>query len=94
MRANLTFDTLEYAEELKKSGMKQEQAEAITKANTKAFAQMMDIHQLANKRDIMEIEVKIIKSINENTWKIIGILATFQTIIIGAFGIIQYLVKI
>ena len=43
MRSTITFDTLEYSEELKKSGMKPETAEAITKATQKALNQLVDV---------------------------------------------------
>lgn len=93
MRAAITFDTLEYMDELKRSGMRQEEAEAITKATAKALNQLVETKELATKSDLQEIKVELIKFISESTWKTIGILATFQTIIIGLFGLIQFLSK-
>lgn len=93
MRANVTFDTLDFMDELKRSGMKQEEAEAITKATAKALNQMVETKELATKKDLQDIKVELIKFISESTWKTIGILATFQTIIIGLFGLIQFLSK-
>jgi len=93
MRANVTFDTLEYMDELKRSGMKAEEAEAITKATAKALNQIAETKELATKKDLQEMKVELIKFISESTWRAIGILATFQTVIIGLFGLIQFLSK-
>jgi|GEM_PF-3500580 hypothetical protein len=104
MRASITFDTLEYMDELKRSGMKQEEAEAITKATAKAFTQMLDTKEVAVKNDLKSLELAVKKDLNdtklemmkcisETMWKTIGILATFQTLIIGVFGILSYLIK-
>lgn len=137
MRANVTFDTLEYMDLLKKSGMKQIEAEAITKATSKALNQMMDTKDISTKKDLKELEVclkkdlkalevslkkdvnetklevskainetklemvkvindtkiELLKYVSDNTWKTIGILATFQTIILGVFGLLQYAIK-
>lgn len=93
MRANVTFDTLEYMDELKRSGMKQEVAEAITKATSKALNQMMDTKELTTKKDLNDMKVELVKFISESTWKTIGVLATFQTVILGIFGLIQYCIK-
>lgn len=104
MRSPISFDTLEYMDELKKSGMKQEEAEAITKATAKAFTQMMETKELATKSDIKtlelalrkdmkELEIALTKYINDNNYKIIGTLATIQAIILGLFGVIQHFVK-
>jgi hypothetical protein len=79
--------------DLKKSGMDQKQAEAITKATAHIFNQMMDSKDLATKSDLIEVKSELIRYIHENSLKTIGLLATFQTIILGLFGVIQYLVK-
>lgn len=57
------FDTLEYMDDLKNSGMKQEQAEAMTKAMAKAFSQMLDNQQLASKVDLSQVETKLTSEI-------------------------------
>lgn len=93
MRSNVIFDTLEYMDELKRSGMKQEEAEAITKATAKALTQLVETKELTTKKDIQEAKIELIKHISDSTWKTIGILATFQTVIIGVFGLIQYMSK-
>ena len=93
MRSTITFDTLEYSEELKKSGMKPETAEAITKATQKALNQLVDVKELSTKKDIQEVKIDLMKYISDSTWKTIGILATFQTIILSIFGFIQYFAR-
>lgn len=60
MRSYITFDTLEYMDELKRSGMKQEEAEAITKATSKAFNQMMETKEVSTKLDLKELELRMI----------------------------------
>lgn len=68
MQSQITFDTMEYMADLKLSGMKQEEAEAITKATAKAFTQMLDTKELANKKDLQnlktELQIFIIKAIS------------------------------
>lgn len=81
MRANVTFDTLEYMDELKRSGMEQEQAEAITKATAKAFTQMMETKDLATKKDIQELKVDLQNFIVKAITTSIVILGGIQTII-------------
>lgn len=67
MRSTITFDTLEYMDELKRSGMKQAEAEAITKATAKAFNQMLEAKEIATKKDLydmkMELQAFIVKAI-------------------------------
>lgn len=58
MRA-VNFDTLKYSQELKKSGMKSQEAEAITRATAEAWAQLMDAKELATKTDILNLEKSI-----------------------------------
>jgi DNA-binding protein len=91
MRGSVVFDTLEYMDELKKSGMHQEHAEAITKATAKAFTQMVDAKELSNKKDIHDLKIDLMRFMTETMWRTIGMLATFQTIILGLFGLIQFL---
>lgn len=80
MKAAVTFDTLEYMDELKRSGMKQVEAEAITKATAKAFTQMMETKELATKKDLMilksELQSFIVKAITTSIF-ILGGLQTF-----------------
>ena len=59
------FDTLEYLNDLKESGMRQEEAEAITRATSKAFSQLIEIKQLTTKHDLKELEIGVKKEIKE-----------------------------
>lgn len=97
MRSIISFDTLEYMDELKKAGMNNKEAEAITKATAKAFNQIMETREVSTRSDITsikeeinQVKVELIKTIHDSTWKTIGMLATFQTIILGLFGLLQY----
>lgn len=80
MQGYITFDTLEYMDELKRSGMKQAEAEAITKATAKAFNQMLDTKDIATKKDLnemkMELQAFIVKAITTSIF-ILGGLQTF-----------------
>jgi hypothetical protein len=80
MRANVTFDTLEYMDELKRSGMKQEEAEAITKATAKAFTQMLDTKEVATKKDLQELKMELQSFIVKAITTSILILGGLQTI--------------
>jgi hypothetical protein len=80
MRATPTFDTLEYMNELKRSGMKQEEAEAITNANTKAFNQMIDTKELSTKTDLMTLKSELQSFIVRCVTTTIVILGGLQTI--------------
>jgi hypothetical protein len=84
MRASITFDTLEYMNELKRSGMRQEEAEAITNATTKAFNQMIDTKELATKKDLlnlkMELQSFIVKAITTSIIMLGGLQTFFHYI--------------
>ena len=79
---SITFDTLEYMDELKKSGMKQEVAEAITKATSKAFMQMLDTKEIATKKDLtnmkLELQAFIVKAITTSIVIIGGLQTVFH----------------
>jgi hypothetical protein len=65
MRSKINFDTLQYMDELKNSGMPQEQAEAITKATSHAFDQLMETKELATKQDINDLRIANRQDIND-----------------------------
>ena len=64
MRAT-TFDTMEYMNDLKNSGIDAHTAEGMTKAISKAFSQAMENKDLATKSDIKELELATQKNIYE-----------------------------
>jgi hypothetical protein len=53
--ATITFDTLKFAKKLEKAGLPQEQAEAIAEAFKEASAEA----EVATKRDVEHLEIKI-----------------------------------
>jgi len=60
MRAHVTFDTLQYMNELKEGGMDQKEAEAITKATANAFMQWMESKEIVTKGDVKELQKDIL----------------------------------
>lgn len=80
MRATITFDTLEYMDELKRSGMRQEEAEAITKATAKAFTQMMETKEIATKKDLCDLKIELQTFIVRAITSSIVILGGLQTV--------------
>lgn len=80
MRSYVTFDTLEYMDELKRSGMKQEEAEAITKATSKAFNQMMETKEIITKSDLLKMKNELEKFIVRTITTSIIILGGLQTL--------------
>lgn len=55
----LTFDTLEFVKTLEKAGIPKEHAEAITKAQKKAFGEMVAARDLATSKDLLELEKRL-----------------------------------
>lgn len=53
------FDTLEYLEKLKESGMSEKTANALTKMNAKIFEEMIDDKDLATKEGVNKVSEKI-----------------------------------
>lgn len=83
MKSAITFDTMQYMTELKESGMKQEEAEAITRATSKALGQMIESKEVATKSDLLQLKIDLTKTISDTMWKTVGILVAFQTLTIG-----------
>ncbi len=87
MQSSITFDTLGFMEELKRSGMEQDHAEAITKATAKAIATSLEANNIATKRDIDELK----DLIHSNTWKIISTLSIIQGMVVTLYTIIPHI---
>lgn len=87
MRADVTFDTLSFMETLKKSGMPQEQAEALTKATVKSFHQLIDFQEIINKRAYMHLKNDLMRHITYTMWKTVGFVAASTVIILFMIGI-------
>lgn len=57
----LTFDTLKYANRLKAAGVPDKQAEAEAEALAEVMAESVKASDIANKGDLHESEIRIIK---------------------------------
>jgi hypothetical protein len=86
MWANIAFDTLQFTDELKKSGIDQGHAEAITKATAKALSQVLEARNIATKSDISDLK----DLIYSNTWKVISALSIIECLFMTAFTFIQH----
>ena len=84
------FDTLEYVEELIRVGIEPLHAEAITKATAKAINQTIS-NEMASKNDLYELKTELMLAIHDSMWRMISLIAGIQSILLGAFGLIQYL---
>ena len=62
----MNFDTLEYLNELKRAGMNEDEAQALTKATAKAFAQVLDLKEVATKTDFKQLEAVLRKDMADN----------------------------
>lgn len=80
MSSSVIFDTLEYVESLKKSGIKQEQAEAITRATSKAFIQLIEASDLATKNDLVSLKIELQSFIIKAVSTTILLLGGWQTL--------------
>lgn len=96
MRATIAFDTLEYMDELKRSGMNQEQAEAITKATARALSQAIESGGIATQQDIFTVkdeiknlEVKLKDFMHAQTFKIISTISIVISIFVALNSFIQ-----
>jgi hypothetical protein len=79
MHAHISFDTLEYMDELKRGGINQGEAEAITKATAKAFTQMMVVKELCTKKDLTELKTDLQGFIIKVVTTTIFVLGSIQT---------------
>lgn len=79
MQAHISFDTLEYMDELKRGGINQSEAEAITKATSKAFTQMMIMKELCTKKDLSDLKTDLQAFIVKAVTSTIFILGSIQT---------------
>lgn len=86
MQASITFDTLDFMDELKKSGIEPSHAEAITKATAKALSQALEANSIATKEDISELK----DLIHTNTWKIISTVSIVQGMVISLYSLIKH----
>lgn len=57
----ITFDTLKFVKKLEAAGLPAIEAEAIAEAQSDAFGEMMKVHELATKTDLMEMKFDLLK---------------------------------
>ena len=88
MNLSATFDTLDFVNELKKGGIKQEEAEAITNATKKAMVQILEVKEVATKLDIhalkldiANLQINMQKFMFKTTLWIIGSLGGLQALL-------------
>lgn len=74
------FDTLEFSDELKKNGIDDCAAEAITHATSKAFAQLLESQQVCTKKDLKDLEMRLYSFIVKGTVTVISTLGGLQTV--------------
>jgi high-affinity K+ transport system ATPase subunit B len=86
MWAQIAFDTLQFTDELKRSGIDQGHAEAITKATAKALSQVIEARNIATKSDISALK----DLIYSNTWKIISSLSIIQCLFMAVFSFMKH----
>jgi len=93
MKSQINFDTLEYMQELKNSGLTEQQAQGLTKATAKAFGQMADVKELVTKNDIIELKNATQKDILTLELALKSFIVKSFLIGIGALGTIQSLIQ-
>ncbi len=69
----IAFDTLKFARRLKKAGISEEQAEALSDAFREVQESQME--QLATKGDLRELEARIMGEIRLNRWMLAVVIA-------------------
>ncbi|MBF0462333.1 MAG: DUF1640 domain-containing protein [Magnetococcales bacterium] len=87
----ITFDTMEFIEQLKAAGVPEEQARGHVKAFATAMRQVEEGHlgELATKRDIKELELEIEKVRREIAEAKVDIIKW----VVGASGVVVALIK-
>ncbi len=87
----IAFDTLAYSEKMQKAGFTRDQADAMAKANSEAFKNMVDTQQLATKHDVElvkhDLEIALANTKHEILKWVMGLMLAQTTLIITAFGI-------
>ena len=87
MSALLTFDTLEYAELLRKNGFSDQQAKVLAELQKKTFAEALET-QLATKSDIHSIKNDIMNTKLEMIKWTLALLLAQTGLIIAAFKLL------
>lgn len=86
-----TFDALAYSETLQEGGIPMEQANAFARAQKKAMDEAINARDLATKKDLLELELRLTKSMEEmhkdNLKMMINALMVQTTMVLTAIGI-------
>ncbi|MEO5328734.1 MAG: hypothetical protein H7829_10865 [Magnetococcus sp. THC-1_WYH] len=82
----ITFDTLEFTEQLKEFGVPENQAKGHARAMAHILEQVEEsrLKEMATKRDIKELEVKIAETKTETIKWMVGLLLAQTGLIITA----------
>ena len=93
----ITFDTLAYSENMQKAGFTREQADAMAKANSEAFQNMVNTQQLATKYDVdlikHDLEIALANTKHDILKWVIGMMIAQTILILTAFGIAIAILK-
>ena len=77
----IAFDTLAYSKRLQAAGMSAAQADALADAQRDAFKEVIELNELATKKDIRESEIRLIKWVVgaalAQTAILVGVMALF-----------------
>lgn len=89
--AQAIFDALACSETLQAAGIPQEQANALARAQKAAMSQIAESGELAGKRDLLELELRLTRSMEamqkENLKFIVNAMIAQTSITIAAIGI-------
>lgn len=81
--ASITFDTLKFVEHLRKAGVPEDQAKAMSDAQKELLTEIFEQQELATKTDIKDIELKIAETKAELVRWVVGA-GFLQTVLIAA----------
>lgn len=87
MRSDVVFDTLAFMETLKKSGFPPDQCEAMTKAVTKAFHQLIDFQDISNKRAISVLKDELKSHITFSMWQTVFFMTASLIVVLFFVGV-------
>lgn len=85
--STITFDTLKFAKKLEAAGMATREAEALAEAQNEAFSEMVDMAELATKKDLALSDAALRKDLAEMKYDllkwIIGLALAQFALLIG-----------
>ncbi len=95
--STITFDTLGFSKSLRQAGFSQDQAEAMTHAQSKALQEMVNAQELVTKKDLHialgatkhDLELKIAEAKHELIKWIVGALLAQSALIVGIIAFMK-----